>query len=166
MGVRYRRELHKYLVRRFRRSQDLDDLKQEVYIRLLRMDRMDAVREPLAYLYTIAANVIADFMLAERRRQHIAWDSEAVDSWGKDPSQASPDDIAERTSLERQLRLALDQLPPTQAAALVYHYQDGLSCDEVAKKLGLSTKSVDKYLTRGKARMRLILCNENDKQKR
>ena len=157
MGVHYRRELHKYLLRRLRRPQDLDDLKQEVYMRLLRMDRMDCVREPLAYLYSIAANVVADFTLAERRHQHVTPDSEAVDNWAEDPNQALPDDMAERMSLERQLERALNQLPPLQAAALIYHYQDGLSCDEIAKKLGLSTKSVDKYLTRGKAKMRLIL---------
>jgi len=71
-----------------------------------------------------------------------------------------PDDIAERTSLERQLEKALKQLPPFQAAALVLHYQEGMSCDEIAKKLGLSSKSIDKYLTRGKARMRSLLWSE------
>jgi RNA polymerase sigma factor (sigma-70 family) len=126
-------------------------------VRLLRMERMDCVREPLAYLYKIAANVVADFVMAERRRQHVASDSEAVDNWAADPSQAVHDDVAERLSVERQLEQALDQLPSAQAAALIYHYQGGLSCEEIAEKLGLSTKSVDKYLTRAKARMRLIL---------
>jgi RNA polymerase sigma-70 factor (ECF subfamily) len=122
------------------------------------MERMDCVREPLAYLYRIAANVVADFVMAERRRQHVASDSEAVDNWVADPSQAVHDDVAERLSMERQLEQALEQLPSAQAAALIYHYQGGLSCDEIAEKLGLSTTSVDKYLTRAKARMRLILC--------
>jgi RNA polymerase sigma-70 factor (ECF subfamily) len=143
-------------LRRLRRAQDLDDLKQEIYVRLLRMERMDCVREPLAYLYTIAANVVADFMTAERRRQHVASDSEAVDNWAADPSQAVRD-VADRVSVELQLEQALNQLPAAQAAALVYHYQGGLSCEEIAEKLGLSTKSVDKYLTRAKAKMRLIL---------
>lgn len=158
VGVHYRRELHKYLLRRLRRPQELDDLKQEIYLRLLRMDRMECVREPLAYLYSIAANVVADFTIAERRRQgYVMPDSDAVENWAEDPEQALPDDAADRLSLERQLRKALDQLPPLQAAALVYHYQDGLSCNEIANKLNLSPKSVDKYLTRAKARMRILL---------
>ncbi|GFE79650.1 hypothetical protein GCM10011487_16500 [Steroidobacter agaridevorans] len=161
LGVHYRRELHRYLLRRLRRPQDLDDLKQEVYMRLLRMDRMDGIREPLAYLYSIAANVVSDFTLAERRRHdRVTPDSDAVENWADDPSQSLPDDIAERTSLERQLEDALKQLPPLQAAALVLHYQEGMSCDEIAKQLGLSPKSVDKYLTRAKARMRILLWNE------
>jgi RNA polymerase sigma factor (sigma-70 family) len=149
------------LLRRLRRPQDLDDLKQEVYMRLLRMDKMECVREPLAYLYSIAANVIADFTVAERRRyDRVTPDSDVVEHWADDPSQALPDDIAERTSLERQLDQALQQLPPLQAAALVLHYQDGMSCNEIAKKLGLSPKSVDKYLARAKATMRTLLWSD------
>lgn len=157
LGVHYRRELHRYLLRRLRRPHELDDLKQEVYMRLLRMDRADCIREPLAYLYAIAANVVADFTLAERRHGHVTADSDAVENWADDPAQALPDDIAERTSLERQLKKALDQLPALQAAALVLHYQEGMSCEEIASKLGLSSKSIDKYLTRAKARMRILL---------
>jgi RNA polymerase sigma factor (sigma-70 family) len=161
IGIHYRRELHRYLLRRLRRPQDLDDLKQEVYMRLLRMDKMECIREPLAYLYTIAANVVADFSIAERRRyDHVTPDSDAVEHWADDPAQSLPDDIAERTSLERQLESALKQLPPLQAAALVLHYQEGMSCDEIARKLGLSPKSVDKYLTRAKARMRILLWSD------
>lgn len=161
IGVHYRRELHRYLLRRLRRPQDLEDLQQEVYMRLLRMDRMECIREPLAYLYSIAANVVADFTLSERRRnERVTPDSEAVDHWADDASQALPDDIAERTSLERQLENALSQLPPLQAAALVLHYQEGMSCDEIAVKLGLSPKSIDKYLTRAKARMRVLLWSD------
>jgi RNA polymerase sigma factor (sigma-70 family) len=161
LGIHYRRELHRYLLRRLRRHQDLDDLKQEVYMRLLRMDRMECIREPLAYLYSIAANVVADFTLAERRRyDRVTPDSDAVEHWADDPAQALPDDIAERTSLERELESALNQLPPLQAAALVLHYQEGLSCEEIAKKLGLSPKSVDKYLARAKARMRILLWSD------
>src|SRR5688500_3362693 len=132
IGIHYRRELHRYLLRRLRRPQDLDDLTQEVYMRLLRMDRMECIREPLAYLYSIAANVVADFTLSERRRhERVTPDSDAVETWADDASQALPDDIAERTSLERQLEAALNQLPPLQAAALVLHYQEGMSCDEI-----------------------------------
>ena len=163
LGLHYRRELHRYLLRRLRRPEDLDDVKQEVYMRLLRMDRVECIREPLAYLYTIASNVVADFTLAERRKYgHVTPDSDAVEHWSDDPAQALPDDIAERTSLERQLEKALNQLPPLQAAALVLHYQEGMSCDEIATKLGLSSKSIDKYLTRAKARMRILLWSDKN----
>jgi RNA polymerase sigma-70 factor (ECF subfamily) len=157
IAVRYRYELHRYLLRRMRRSQELDDLKQEIYMRLLRMDQAECVREPLAYLYTVAGNVVADYTISERQHGHVTVDSDALDEWANDPAKALPDDLAERVNLERQIEKALQELPPLQAQVLVLHYQEGLTCDEIAKRTGLSTNSVDKYVTRGKTRMRELL---------
>src|SRR5688500_8747662 len=92
IGIHYRRELHRYLLRRLRRPQDLDDLTQEVYMRLLRMDRMECIREPLAYLYSIAANVVADFTLSEPRRHAPGTpDDAAVEARRGDAPHAVPD---------------------------------------------------------------------------
>jgi RNA polymerase sigma-19 factor, ECF subfamily len=157
IAVRYRLELHRYLMRRRGRVQDLDDIKQEVYMRLLRMDQAECVREPLAYLYTVAAHVVADYTIAERQQQHVTADTNALEDWGNDPDKALPDDLAERVSLERQVEQALKELPRLQAQVLVLHYQEGLTLEEIAKRTGLSATSVDKYVTRGKARMRALL---------
>ena len=158
IAVHYRYELHRYLLRRLGRAQELDDLKQEIYMRLLRMDQVECLRQPLAYLYTVASNVVADYTIAERQREHvITADSDALEDWANDPAKALPDSLAERMSLERQLDQALKELPPLQAQALVLHYQEGLTCEEIANRLGLSVKSVDKYLTRAKVRMRQLL---------
>lgn len=158
MGLRYRRELHKYLLRRLGCRSDVDDLTQEVYVRLLRMECLEFVREPLAYLYSIAASAVADFARAEQRYQRVVSNDGFEASWD-DLNHPSPNDMVEEISVERQIERALNQLPSAQAAALVYHYQHGWSCDETAKKLGLSAKSVDKYLMRAKAKMRVILAD-------
>lgn len=157
IAVHYRYELHRYLLRRLGRAQELDDLKQEIYMRLLRLDPKECLKEPLAYLYTVASNVVADYTIAEQQRGHVTADSDALGEWANDPAKALPDDLAERMSLERQLDKALKELPPRQAQALVLHYQEGLKCAEIAKRLGLSESSVDKYLTRAKVRMRQLL---------
>ena len=160
IAVHYRYELHRFLLRllhRQGRAQALDDVMQEMYMRLIRMDQDECVREPLAYLYTVAAHVVADYTISERKHAHVTADSEAVEEWANDSSKALPDDIAERTNLERQLDRALKELPRLQREALVLHYQDGLKCDEIAKRLGLKESSVDKYLTRAKVRMRQLL---------
>ena len=157
LAVHYRWELHRYLLRRMGRAQEVEDLEQEIYLRLLRMDQMECVREPLAYLYTVASNVVADYTIAQRQKGHVSVDSEAVEDWASDPEKALPDTLAERINLERRLEQALQELPPLQAKALILHYQEGMICQEIAAQLGLSPKSVDKYLARGKARMRQLL---------
>ena len=56
----YSAELHRYLRRRVAEAQDLGDLVQEVYLRLLRVQSIETVRNPLAYIYGIAAHVASE----------------------------------------------------------------------------------------------------------
>lgn len=152
---RYRRELHRYLMRRLRQPQDVDDLAQEVYLRLLRLDDAKCVRKPLAYLYGTAAHVLADHMFALKHTP-VDWSKDADDCM-ESPACVLPDDMAERLNLQQQIDRALAQLPPTQAAVLLAHKRDGLSYDEVAEKLGLSIHTVEKYVTVSKSQLRAMI---------
>lgn len=143
-------------MRRLRKPQDVDDLAQEVYLRLLRHDESKCVHKPLAYLYGIASHVVADYRIGEEHdREHLMFDSDSEETW-EEPAGALPDDMAERLNLQQQLERALSQLPPTHAAVLLAHKRDGLSYEEVAQKLGLSIHTVEKYLTQAKARIRMM----------
>jgi len=154
---RYRRELHRYLLRRLRKPQDVDDLAQEVYLRLCRIDDEKAVEKPLAYLYGIASHVLADFRIEiECEREVIEHCGIDDDEWYDCPSCILPDDLGERLNLQQQIARALAQLPATHAAVLLAHKRDGLSYDEVAAKLGLSIHTVEKYVTQAKARIRTM----------
>jgi len=154
---RYARELHRYLLRRLRRPQDVDDLAQEVYLRLLRLDEAKCVEKPLAFLYGVAAHVVADFKLqASTREAHLTFDEEAMEQRAEHPAQVLPDELAKQVALERHLDWALKQLPPTQAAVLLAHKRDGFSYEEIAKRLKLSVNTVEKYLTQAKAKLRTL----------
>ncbi|MEG1679712.1 MAG: sigma factor, partial [Stenotrophomonas sp.] len=63
----YSTELHRYLRRRVNEAQDLGDLVQEVYLRLLRVQNIETVRNPLAYIYGIAAHVASEFNMRQRQ---------------------------------------------------------------------------------------------------
>jgi RNA polymerase sigma factor (sigma-70 family) len=154
---RYRRELHRYLMRRLRRPQDVDDLAQEVYMRLLTLDENKAVEKPLAYLYGVASHVLADFQMEfDQDRKHVTVDSELFEEWEDSPQCALPDDMADRLNLQQQIDRAMAQLPPKHAAVLLAHKRDGLSYEECAEKLGLSIHTVEKYVTVAKARVRTM----------
>jgi RNA polymerase sigma-70 factor (ECF subfamily) len=47
----------------------------------------------------------------------------------------------------KRLREVLDQLPPKCHAAVVLQYWHGLSYEEIAQRLGISTHMVKKYLS-------------------
>ncbi|HEY0687112.1 MAG TPA: RNA polymerase sigma factor [Steroidobacter sp.] len=150
----YDKHLHRYLAHRLPRPQDAEDLAQEVYLRLLRIDGEKCVEKPLAYIYGIASHLVADYR-SETRREHerLRDDDDEVleDGW-----EASTDNLADRLNLQQQLERALAQLPRTQALVLLAHKHRGLSYEEVAAELGLSVHTVEKYITQAKARIRTM----------
>ncbi len=151
----YGRELHRYLTRRLRRAADADDLAQEVYLRLMRRNRSDAVLNPRAYVYRVASHVIAEFhSRSDQTAEHVSLDGSMLAQLEEvQGGQSSPDDMAERLSLQRQMDAALGQLPPTHRAIFTLHKRDGYSHEEIAKKLDVSVFTVEKYLVQAKARL-------------
>src|SRR5687768_4199787 len=72
-------DLVKFLARRTATQADAQDLAQEVYLRLLRVDRLDLVRQPRSYLLRIAANLLHEWRLKARQtRQHRAEDLDSL----------------------------------------------------------------------------------------
>jgi len=151
-ALEYREHLQQFLVRRIRRAQDVQDLSQEVYLRLLRVQEPGLLREPLAYLYRTAANVVYEFLRS--RRQHVTFDSEMADRAASQADGSRPDKIADQLSLERDLERLLATLPPLQQTILVLQKRDGLSYEEIAQRLKISVHTVEKYLFRALATIR------------
>src|ERR1700758_3211293 len=60
--------LRAYLYRRVRHRPDAAELAQEVYLRMLRVNDTDAIRNPEAYLYTVASNLAKEHRVLNRRQ--------------------------------------------------------------------------------------------------
>ena len=72
---RWRKPIQRFLRARGGRlsDHDLDDIAQEVFLRLLRFDSAELTTNPQAYLFTIAANVATEWSVrAYRRWPHSA----------------------------------------------------------------------------------------------
>lgn len=148
----YDKQLHRYLARRLTQRQDAEDLAQEVYLRLLRIDAAKRVQKPVAYIFGIASHVVADFKSGSRPGHERLEECEDE----PDDRASSPDDLADRLNLQQQLERAFARLPRTHAMVLIAHKHCGLSYEEVAAELGLSIHTVEKYLTQAKAVIRTL----------
>jgi Sigma-70 region 2 len=51
-------QLRRFLLARVRNVADVPDISQEVYLRMLRVPNVEAVRSPEAYLFTVAQHVL------------------------------------------------------------------------------------------------------------
>lgn len=147
----YQAELHRFLMRRLHSSHHAQDLAQEAYLRLLRVERPELVRQPRAYLYRIAVNLVSEFRL-RARREPITYDSDALAEAAERIE--APADEGDRTADTQQIELILGQLPPLYRAIFVLRKRDGLSYHEIAQQLDISVHTVKKYLARAVAKCR------------
>lgn len=153
---RHLRDLHRYLARRLRVPQDADDLTQEVYLRLLRVDDAKLVHKPLAYIYGIAAHVLADFRVqVAHDEQHLVAPDELPEGWLERASEALEDMPEENLSVTQQIEEALRQLPEITQAVLILHKRDELTYEEIAERTGLSVHQVHRHLNQAHARLKL-----------
>lgn len=140
--------LRRLFRRRLRNKGDAQDLAQEVYLRMLRISETEIIRNPEAYLYTVARNLAKEHaVLDQRRSRQLDVESPALEVELADlPSFEEAADTEQRT---QRLREVLNQLSPKCRAAVVMQFRDGLSYAEIAERLGTSTNMVKKYLTKG-----------------
>lgn len=148
--------LNGFFRRRLARPVESQDLVQEVYLRLLRIERGEAARivNPEAYLFTVAANLIKEQAVLHRRNlQHVDVtrlypDLEAGDD--------AVEDVLDRERLERRLAEAIERLPPRHRAVMLMQHRDGLSYAEMAQCMGVSTHMIKKYVVKA-----LALCRND-----
>lgn len=147
--------LFRYLASRLRRHQDIEDLVQYVFQRFLQSPQHEIVRQPEAYLYRIASNVINEWAL-HRKREIVSFDSETMDLHAEQDlaSRVWTEDIADRLALEQQLQRILAQVPVHYRAVLILNVRDGLTCEEIGRELGITKQTAKKYLSRGLASCR------------
>ena len=152
---RYGSELQRYLLRRLERSQDAEDVVQEVFMRLLRVEDKDIIRNPRAYLYGIALHVVREFKARqEKAGTWITLEPDEVARRVEQTDRILPDELPDRIGLQRQIERALRQLPPAHRMVFLLHKRDGFSYEEIAMKLRISVHMVDKYLLQAKVRLR------------
>jgi RNA polymerase sigma factor (sigma-70 family) len=143
-----------FLKRGGRNPQEVEDLVQEVQLRLLRVSDDLLLRQPDAYILQVAASVLIDRADAHRKRAHIEHDAKEVKV---EPEGPAGDDPAYRLQLRSDLDRAFARLPRTRRQVLLLCRRDGYSYEETADRLGLSETQVHRYLHEGTAQLRTLL---------
>ena len=160
----YRVELRRFLRRRVRSSQDIDDIAQEIFARFLRVDRKQ-LRKPRSYLFGIAAHVIREFRMRSQHDQDwVTVDSNMADSAADQPPHPRADELTDRLSLQRQLLDALAQLPRMQRTVLLMVKHDGLSHEEVARATQLSVNTIERYVVEARAKLKALMWDVQAKE--
>lgn len=147
-------QLHGFVARRVTNPTDVDDLLQDIFVRIhTRIDTLEQAERVQAWVYQIARNVITDYYRAgQRRREHPA------DAAVLDVAQAvGVDDEPSEAELAQCMTPLLAQLPGRYRSALELTELAGLTQQEAAGQLGLSHSGMKSRVQRGRRQMRELL---------
>lgn len=143
--------LLRYLQRHWSQREDWHDLRQELYVRIYEAAAKALPTQPKAFLFASARHLMSDRL---RRRKVVS-----IEPMGDfEPSHVLMDEVTpERWSGGRQalrrLSEALDRLPPRCRDVVWLRRVEDLPQKEVARRLGISEKTVEKHIAKG---MRLL----------
>lgn len=137
---------------------DLDDVAQEVFLRLMRYSDDAVVEYPQSYLFRIATNVVNEWR--ERARNSLPHD----DVWLADlqiEPEAEPESAVEQDLADAFVRRAVSRLPPRQRQVLLLHIREDLTYKQIAVQLKLTPRVVRRDIARAYAELRCELGNSD-----
>jgi RNA polymerase sigma factor (sigma-70 family) len=145
---RHGSRLRRFLASRLRSAAaDASDLVQEVFLRLLRIDRHETIRSSESYLFTIAFHVLHQHALRRSATPETMDVAALVEELASGPD----NDPAGRAETQQRLEVlhgALQELSPKAQATLLLHRRDGYSLEEIGTQLGVSRAMAAKYLAK------------------
>ena len=146
----WRLPLRRFLLRRGGvPSADVEDVGQEVFLRLMRYETAELVEHPQAYLYKVASNVATEWSIRARNRQphDEKWVDSLIDS-------EQPESQMMRTQTQREVERALNTLTPYQREVLKLFFVEELEYSEIAVRLGESVRSITRQFRKGYEKLR------------
>ena len=135
--------LIRFLARRVRCRTTAQDLAQELVIRIQRAP-WQAVYNPRAFLFRMAANLASTHRSQARRRAEVA--DELKELLSSDVDEVTPERQLLAADELQRVAAVLESLPERTRQILVWHRYDGVQQVEIARQLGISTTAVEKHL--------------------
>ena len=146
----WQRPLRRFIARRHSiPSRDLEDVAQEVFLRLMRYDRTELIEQPQAYLFKMAANVATEWATRSRNgsARETGWFADTV-------SDDSTNGEICQFEAEEEIGRALLALCPRHREILRLQFFEGLSHAQTAHRLGVTERMVKRALSKCYQRLR------------
>lgn len=136
-------------------TQDAEDLMQDSFVRIARIAASGdpEIERPDAYLSRIAANLLHDRAKSAFERARLTQlPADELLLTGPDPVAA----LEARDVLNR-LNSAILRMSPTTREVFMAHRLEGLSHAHIAERLGISTASVARHMTKAIAQIQRVM---------
>lgn len=141
--LQYGRQLQRFLITRLH-PQDVEDVTQRTYLQLLQHPSPADIQNPQAYLFRTASNLAIDSLRRNgTRARYTEYEVDVDEVPGGQPTLETVVDAELRF---RQFTEILDELPEMCRHAFILHRLEGMGHAEVAEHLGISRKTVQRYV--------------------
>ncbi len=137
--------LRHYLASLLPGSSEIDDLLQEVFVRVYRADQQSTVHSPKAFMFRTAHNLA----MAHIKRQARVVYGEDQEGQGDVPAAAPT--VEEKVSSRQRYKIfcdAVQKLPAQCRKVFLLRKYEGLPHKEISAQLGISPKTVEAHLTK------------------
>ena len=146
----YGPELHGYIAKRVDSREEAEDILQDVFYRLSRIDLIENPIEYLsAWLYQAAVNRIIDRRRKKRERALPETREDSEDEYFLGSLSAyladdndDPETIYRNEIIKEEIAHALSELPPEQRSVFELTEYDGLSYKEISGSTGIATATL------------------------
>ncbi len=155
---RYAPRIYKFSHAYLKNKTDSEELVQEVFLKIWeKREMLDHSKNIKSFVFKIAVNTIYDFI----RRKNI---ENAFSNFTKANSELESDNTWQSVIFEdmkQNLQNFVEQLPIQQQKVFHLSKTEGLSNDEIAKKLNLSKRTVENHLYRAISLLKEHFKNES-----
>lgn len=139
--------LMRYLGREWRRGHDLQDVRHDIYVRVLETAMRQRPTHPRGLLFSIARNLLIDRI---RRERVVSIElMEDVDSLNVLVNDITPERELSGSRRLQWLAEAFDRLPQRCREVVWMRRIEDLPQKEIASRLGIAESTVEKHLVRG-----------------
>lgn len=144
LHARFRRPLQRFFAGYRLNVADVEDLTQEVFLRLACGGCPEELRRPDAFVFTLARNLVRD--RARRLHTKAANVSVAYEDVELRSGTPTPDEALEHDERLDQVIAALESLKPATRRAFLLHRVHGYSYAEIARATGVSVSMIEKHV--------------------
>ncbi|MBW2367234.1 MAG: RNA polymerase sigma factor [Deltaproteobacteria bacterium] len=141
----YDARLRQFLEGKLDNPEDREDVAQEVYLRLIRDPRLHEREITFAFICTIASNIIKDRFRRQQVRKMNAHVS-LTDMKLKSP-ELTPEEWVQSEQSMDMFRNVYKSLDKAYQRAFTLHRFVGLTYSEIASEMGISKRTVCKYIS-------------------
>lgn len=139
--------LVRYLLRAWSRPDEVHDLRQDTYVRVYEAAARTLPTSPKAFLFTTARHLMADRL---RRARVVSIETVGdLDALNVLVDENTPERRLDARQVLRRLAEAFDRLPDRCRQVVWLRRVEELSQKEVAARLGISEKTVEKQVAKG-----------------